>query len=479
MSEKAQKSKWSLFTRIVAVTLVIAIVSGLLYQSTEISLSTAGISNKSARLAAMQLLKNDPYANASRLERMSIFARNLLLGERTYEDYDAAVQIAVAQAHYDEAVALNEKALAAYEGDDLGAAALTLRMGYLYAMLEQYQKALEWLDLGIAVLPLAEAVLTRAQVKLNLNDTEGALMDVNACLEAAGDRVELLPDLINVIEAAGQYERAADFWSRLISAGGGADYLLHRAYCYCQMGSMAEAEEDVKRYAEAGGTETGQANAMLGMGFMRAGSYSSAEGYYIRALESGYGQPESLYFYVTLCAYLSGNFERACEYGQRLISLTEGGSSVQSAEIGVENATGMLEVTFRPMDYGTLCRMTGASFTRLGEYIRGAQVLTMALKQNPKDVYAAYLRGSCLLASGDYQNAAADFDACIAAGEQAENSRYSRGLCRIQSGDTPGAAEDFEWLALNSRDPELAADAAEMLREMDAAAREAMDQGET
>ena len=479
MNEKAQKSKWNLFTRIVAGTLVIAIISGLLYQQTEITLSAAGISNKSVRLAAMQLLKNDPYANASRLERMSIFARNLLRGERTYEDYDAAVQIAIAQAHYDEAIALNEKALAAYEGNDQGAAALSLRMGYLYAMLEQYPKALEWLDLGIAGLPLIEAVLTRAQVKLNLNDTEGALTDVNACLDAAGDSVELLPDMINVIEAAGQYERAAELWSKLISADGGADCLLHRAHCYCQMGRMAEAEEDVKRYAEAGGPETGQANAMLGIGFMRAGGYASAEGYFIRALETGYSHPESLYYYVTLCAYLSGNYERACEYGERLISLVQGGENVDSAEIGVENVTGMLQVTFRPMDYGMLCRMTGASYTRLGDYTRGAQVLSITLEQNPKDAYAAYLRGSCLLAAGEYQKAAADFDACIAAGEQTENSRFSRGLCRMQLGDKQGAAEEFEWLAVNSRDNELAADAAEMLRELDAAADEAMNQDET
>ena len=479
MNEKTHNGRWSLFTRIVAAVLVVAIVSGLLYQQTDISLTAAGNSNKSVRMAAMQLLKNDPYANASRLERMSVFARNLLRGERTSEDYDSAAQIAIAQARYGEAVALTEKALAAYEGDDVGAAILSLRMGYLYAVLEQYQKAVEWLDLGITVLPLTEAVLTRAQVKLNMGDTEGALMDVNACLEAAGDSGELLPDLINVIEAAGQYERAAGFWSKLINAGGGADYLLHRAYCYCQTGRMAEAEEDVTRYAEAGGMETGQANAMLGMGFMRAGSYASAEGYFIRALQGGYAHPESLYYYVTMCAYLSGNYERACAYGERLISLVQGGENVGSAEIGVESVTGLLQVTFRPMDYGTLCRMTGASYTRLGDFVRGAQVLTIALEQNPADAYAAYLRGSCLLAAGEYQSAAADFDACIAAGEQTENSRYSRGLCRMLSGDAQGAAEDFEWLLANSRDEELAADAAEMLREMDNASDKMIDQEET
>lgn len=279
MSAAPRKKTTSLFTRIVAAMLVFVMVAGLLlYQQTEIILTADGFSNKSVHLAALQLLKNDPYANASRLERMSLFARNLLGGERTYKDYDSAVQIAIAQARYDEALAFNEKALASYDGDEEGAAVLYLRMGYLYAIQEQYEKAQEWLDLGIAVLPLAEAVLTRAQVRLNLNDADGALADVNACLDAVGDSVELLPDLINVVEASGQYERAANLWSRLIDAEGGADYLLHRAHCYFQLGRMADAEADAALYEQAGGTELGQANAMLGMGFMRAGEYDRAGG---------------------------------------------------------------------------------------------------------------------------------------------------------------------------------------------------------
>ena len=145
----AKKRTGKLFIRIVAAVMAFIMVSGiLLYQESDIGLIAAGLTNKSAHLAALQLLKNSPYANASRLKRMSLFARNLLRGERSFEDYDAAVQIAVAQANYGEAIAFNEKALAAFEGTQADAVQLYLRMGYLYVMQEDYEKALEWLDLG-------------------------------------------------------------------------------------------------------------------------------------------------------------------------------------------------------------------------------------------------------------------------------------------------------------------------------------------
>lgn len=454
----------------------VMVASLLLYQQTVIILTADGFSNKSVHLAALQLLKNDPYANASRLERMSLFARNLLGGERTYKDYDSAVQIAIAQARYDEALAFNEKALASYDGDEEGAAVLYLRMGYLYAIQEQYEKAQEWLDLGIAVLPLAEAVLTRAQVRLNLNDADGALADVNACLDAVGDSVELLPNLINVVEASGQYERAANLWSRLIDAEGGADYLLHRAHCYFQLGRMADAEADAALYEQAGGTELGQANAMLGMGFMRAGEYDRAGDCFIRAMRKGYSDPESLYYFVVLCAYLTGDYQRVSEYGEQLITRAQRGEEIGTADIGVENTTGMLTVTLRPMDFGALCRMTGAAHMGLGNYSRAAEVLTNTLEQNLSDAYAVYLRGCCLLAAGEYQRAAEDFDTCIAAGEQTENSRYSRGVCRVQLGNTQGAVEDFDWVLQHTQDAAMAENAAGMIAEMTAQTEEVIGQ---
>ena len=88
----AKKRTGKLFIRIVAAVMAFIMVSGiLLYQESDIGLIAAGLTNKSAHLAALQLLKNSPYANASRLKRMSLFARNRLRGARSFEDYDAAV----------------------------------------------------------------------------------------------------------------------------------------------------------------------------------------------------------------------------------------------------------------------------------------------------------------------------------------------------------------------------------------------------
>ena len=223
---------------------------------------------------------------------------------------------------------------------------------------------------------------------------------------------------------------------------------------------MEEAARDVAEYQRAGGREMGQAYAMLGMGYMRGGAYGKANDSFVQALQSGYANPESLYYYVVLCAYLDGDYQRAREYGRQLIDRVSKGETVGTAEIGVENETGILHVTLKAMDYSALCRMTGMSCMSLSDFSEAAEIFTQALERKPDDAYIRYLRGCCLLSLADYAAALTDFDAAIAAGEQIENSRYSRGICRMQLGDAQGAAEDLEWVIAHGGDASLREEAA-------------------
>lgn len=461
-----KKKTRRLFLRIIAILVVVSMIPGIVvFQQTGISLDATLAANRSVRLAARQLLQNDPYANRSRIERMSDFAKSLLLGTRSYEDYELAIEIAIAQARYDEALAFQEKALEIFEGSEEEAAEQYLRMGYLCVLLGEYEKAQNWLTLGIAVTPYVEAVLTRAQVRLNLGDTEGAVKDVDACYEAVGDSTALLPELVNVYEAAGAYETAAGLWTRVLENGGDTAYLLDRAYCYVELGRLEEAEADAARYLEAHPENSAIAQTMLGMGFLRAGDYARANRYFALAISGENSDPASLYYYVVLCAHLTADHARACEYGEKLIERVRRGEDPGAAQLSVEDVTGKVRVELKPVDYAQLCQLTGASHMMLGNYARAAEVLTLSLEAK-EDGYVRYLRGASLLAEKRFGEALEDFTAAEQAGAEREKSRYSAGVCHMALGETEKALSDFDWVTQNGQDASLREEAALQTRRL-------------
>lgn len=430
----------------------------LVYRQTGVNREAAGDENRGVRLAAQQLLESDPYAKRSRIRRMSDFAKNLLKKKRSVEDYELAIEIAIAQGHYDEALAFQEKELDVLEGGEEELAAQYLRMGCLYVLLGAYEKALNWLDLGVAVTPTVEAVLTRAQVKLNLGDASGAVQDADACLKAVGEESALLRDLVNTYEAAGAYETAIRLWTRLIGKGSTGADLLHRAYCYMQLGRIDEAERDAETLREMNDADSTTADTMLALGCLRSGSYERARQHFEYAL-SGTSDPTALYYYLALCASLTGDHERVCEYGERLIQKREKGEAAAMTQFKLEDATGRLHLTLKPVDYAQLCRMVGSSYLTVGSYKRAVEVLTISL-QEKDDPAVRYLRGTGLLAESRWREALEDYAAAQEAGVKVENCIYSAGVCRMQLGEINEAITAFAWIVENSEDASLREEAA-------------------
>ena len=461
---KRKRSRIKLLTRTTAAVLaVIMILSTVLYSISQVSLNAENYLEKDYRLAARELMKENEYADSSRLSQMTAFARDLLSGRHTFEDVELGVQISVAQGKFDEAIALTEKSISLYDGENETKGKLYLRLGYLYVMQNDPENAYYWLNRGIALAPSPEAYLTRAQVELDLGDTEMAMMDAAVYQKATGDSGELLADMVNIYEAAGEFDTAARMYTILIDDTGSSEYMLSRAYCYTNLGRMEEAAEDRDRYASAGGAEIGNADVMLGLGWMRAKEYAKANDCFVRAIDEDYADPESLYSYVVLCSYMTKNYERACTYGDRLIDRIRKSGKDTEAEITVEKRTGRLMVTLVKINMAEIYRMNGASHMSMGNYERAAERLTAWLAETPDEVYAYYLRGTALLALNRYGEAEKDFTAAITANMEPAGSHYSRGICRMETGNREGALEDFEWV-VDSEDPELFTEAAEQIR---------------
>ncbi len=466
MTEKPKARLRRILIRVTAGLLAVVMISGVLvYNRTGVTVNPQREENKASRLAARQLLADNDYVNASRMERMTAFTRNLLGVRNSAASYQRAADIEIAQGNYQEAISLTAKAIETYEGtDEDQEAEMYFRLGYLHVMEGEYEDAMKWLDLGLEVQDSPEAKLIRAQVQLNLDepDMAAALNDVTSYMEAAEDAGENLPDLINVYEAAGEYETAALMYTRLIERDPDPDYYLHRAYCNVSIARekrdaamMESAETDREAYEKAGGKEAATADVMLGIGWMRIEEYSRAGQRFIAALNEGYADPESLYYYIVLCSYVSENFEQACTYGDQVIDRISRGGGGSAAEMALENTTGRMKVKLVDIDFPFLCQMTGTSYMKQGNFRQAIQCLTVCLSEDPGRAEARYYRGVSLLVEKRYQEAEEDFSRAIAGEKELENSHYSRAICRIKLGKTDGAMEDLNWILLHGTDEKL------------------------
>ncbi len=458
-----RKSPYKIWTRILAVILVIANIGNLvLFRMADVSLSKEDQESGGARSAAERLYESNEYANLSRAERMLAFLQSMLSGKGTFDDYELAAQIAIAQAKYSDAAALTDKQIALVEEDSAEAAELYLRQGYLYTILADYASALSWLHKGIEIDPSPEAYLTRAQVYLNLGDTGKAMEDVEAFLAVAERTEDVLPYLVNVYEAVGEYGTAAEMYSRLIEEDPSKAYYLGRAYCYTNLGRMDEAQTDRDSYAGLGGEEMGSVDSMLGVGWLRAGEYGKANACFVKAQEENGTEQDSLRYYIVMSAYITGDYATACEYGAPAIEKILSGETLSSTEIGMESSTGKLQVKLIDVNIPSICLMTGASYMRLGEYEKAKECLDLYLEYDETSAYVRYLRASCLLALGQYAEAVPDFDFAIEHQEEEEGSRYGRAVCRVQMGDAEGALEDLDWVLMNGTDDDLFSEAADL-----------------
>jgi tetratricopeptide (TPR) repeat protein len=86
---------------------------------------------------------------------------------------------------------------------------------------------------------------------------------------------------------------------------------------------------------------------------------------------------------------------------------------------------------------------SGMAYNEKGDYDRAIADLTQAIRLDPNNVYAYYMRGSAYHEKKDYDRAIADFTQAIRL-ENCTGYYRRRGIAYMEKGDFTQARRDFE-----------------------------------
>lgn len=434
--EKTEKrGRYSLWIRVIAVILVIAMVLGML---TSVDFSLMQYQGTEQMVAAQYLADNTSYIGENRFQRL----KSLLTGLDSYSINQQAAEIAIGKMDYERAATfLNRCIPLSTDADET--AELYIRLGCVHMLSENRTGAGQAFDRSIEINPEKPVpYLLRAQLRYQDGDADGAAEDALAYLELGGKDIDMLSTAASICELAGNLENAAEAMTMIIR---GTSDSYDKALAYAERGRlkylMGEDEAAAEDVAEAKELNeivlTGVHYAIIGLWEYDTGDYENAgEDFLMAARLSDEGN--SGYFeQAVLCGYLSENTPFAAE------------TIREAKEKGMMTANSYL--------------IEGIILFSEERYEDGEAALSASLDTGTTVVGAYYYRGLCRLAAGKYADAALDFTEAINWEESDLACIFNRGVCYYALEDYESAYYDLEYVAINDSDETLAASAQELL----------------
>ena len=400
------------------------------------------ISEYAARVTA----DNTGYLSRSTLDRAWTILRATIRSPQTCEDYEMYASIAIAREDYAGATEYLQGCIDTYQGsDDEELATLYLRQAGVYVLTENYGEALVRLDRTLELNPAQpSALLLRAQMNYMAGDTQKALEDLTAYKALDNSDPVILAALGEVYEGVGDYDSAIECYTAGITdeAAYQTHYFVDRARCLLLTGDAAAAREDLETYFTREGEDPdGEAAAMLAMCRMNDGDYAGALAMFHRSATDGYAAPHLLYSQSMLCAFLCGEYETATRDGEKAIELTEAA--------GEDSA----DLRFR----------TGLAYMVQQAYDLAVEHFTAAVQRDETLQDVSYYLGVCAMGQEDLELAVEHFTASVEKDESVTVSLYNRAICYLQLGKRREAKSDLTAVLERDDDPELTAQAQELL----------------
>ena len=424
------------------------ILSMYLTVRAQIRFSSLNFVGQVSEYAAKVTADNTGYLSQSTLDRAWTILRATIRHPRTYEDYDMYASIAIAREDYAGAAEYLQGCIDRFSGDTGELAVLYLRQASVFVLSGEREKALPRLDKAIELDPgLSAAYFLRAEMYSAIGETDKAVADLTAYKDLDGSDPVILASLGQMYESTGDYANAIECYTAGITDKRAyrVDLLADRARCRFQSGDAAGARQDLEEYFSRNGSDPeGAAAAMLAVCRMNDGEYGPALEMFHRSISDGYAVPHILYGQSVLCAYMNGDYEQAAADGEK---------AILGAEAAGENT-------------GELHLWTGLACMVKEEYDRAAEHFTAAAEKNDSLQDVRYYLGICALAGGDAAGAEEYFTASVEREENVTASLYNRAVCLLQQGKLKEAKQDLRAVTERDDDPELTAQAKELLGQL-------------
>ena len=428
--------------RLMAAFLAVLMIAGvILSAASQVQFKGSDYTGSSGS-AASYIESNTDYLKSTAVERMVAYAGNILRKPQSYEEYDLAAAVAISKENYGDAAQYLMGCLATCEDDSL-LGGLHVKLGCVYALLEEKDAAIEEFDRGIrADGTQSAAYLMRAQLYIEQSKTDLAVSDMEKYLKLAGNSEDIAASAGTLFEQGGKYQEAIEQYGLVLSTA--SDYFdpslyFNRARCRLALSDLPGALEDCQIYLgyTDGAEAEGAVQAMMGVCCMGAADYENALSYYHEAIALGYGDPLSLYAQTVLCAYVLGDFAQVLTDGEAALALGD--------------------------DDPEMLQWVALAHLGLSEYEAARDGFSACIARNTTLTDLYYYRGVCETALENYAAGEADFTVSIQLGESLENCYYNRGLCRMNTGDYENAIYDLAWVLENTQDETLANAALELL----------------
>ena len=445
-----KKTAYSIIALFLSALFFLSIYANIL---ANIRFSRLNYVKETARYAAEITGEHAEYLTESRLERAWKILRKTVKRPETYEEYDLYASIAIAREDFEEAEKNLRGCIETSEGTTRDLAILHLRLGSLYILQEKDDEAIAELDEALRLEPgLASARYLRGGVYDGKGETEKALADYKVYVNSGTADPSIAAALGTRFEEAGDPETAVKCYSAAMGSEETASPLLYleKARCEILTGNRTAGTKDLETYFTMTEEDpNGEASALLGACRMEEGAAEEAVELFHRALDNGYENKALLLEQSLMCLYVLERYEEAAADGKEAVAAAESG----------EGGSGQLYF------------WTGMALLALGEYKEAQEYLLTAGEKDPAIEGIHYYLGVCFLANEAYDRAEEEFTASIEKSEYKQESLFNRAICYIESEEPEPAANDLKAAAEDGTDPEITAQAEEIL--------EILQEGET
>ena len=380
------------------------------------------------------------------LERIFSLLGGSNTNPKTFLDYEALANIAIAKEQYEEALPHLDQCIALCgEEDAQTLAALWVRKGSVLALLLRYDEAVEALDSALSFDPnTAQALMLRAQIFIDQEKLEQAAADMEAYLSLLPEDAQTWSALAQVYETLSQYDRARSCYDRSFALDREDTVsLLNRARSGYLAGDYENALADYNLFLEENGDTGGVGYFLRGACLMQMFRYEEAISDMLAAIENGYPDEALCYEQLSVCAYVLERHEDALLYADKTLELS--------------SDTTALDVLYQ---------RKGVSQMALERYGGAVEDLTASIAINPELEGSFYYRGVCNLALDALDEAIDDFTGSIERGFLPQFCYYNRGVCYVRKIEYDKALDDMEMTMTVGDDPELLSVARDILWQM-------------